>query len=172
MKYNLLVLVIFIFKFVGCSNKANDHSHSYSANSSHDKSSKVEMVLGEESAYKISDVQKEQIITLNIDKMEYRKDEVIKMTIKNNSETDIEFGADSEVETLIDQKWIKVDFTNSGVPAILHSLKSNKEFYKENHVVKFLKSGRYRLVQGVSTDGDSSEYEEYLISENFEVIPD
>jgi len=167
MNHKLLILgILVIIVKVGCSVKADDENHP------HNKSSNVEMELGEETAHSLSEEQKEKIITFSIDKTDYHNDEFIKMKIKNNSDAEIEFGDETRVETQINNKWIEVRFTNVGVKDILYRLEPNTDFAQENHIVRYLKAGKYRLVQGISTDGEILDYEVYLISQTFEVSPD
>lgn len=155
MKNTLLLLVIISIIFSACTNGGNNS---------------VEMILGEESSRNLSDIQKEQIITLSLDKKEYNRDEVIQITIINNSAFELEFGGDTEIEKLIDQKWVRLNFTNMGIDSILYRLESGEEFTKGLFAVQFLEKGNYRLIKGVSSDGESINYEVYLISESFNVI--
>lgn len=155
MKKTLLLLVIISIIFSACTNGGNNS---------------VEMILGEESSRNLSDIQKEQIITLSLDKKEYNRDEIIQITIINNSAFELEFGGDTEIEKLIDQKWVRLNFTNMGIDSILYRLESGEEFTKGLFAVQFLETGNYRLIKGVSSDGESINYEVYLISESFNVI--
>lgn len=169
MKFKLMVFILSFALMLGCTYKTDNNLTNENTNQGEDYT--VEMLLGEQSTYTLPDIQKDGKISLEIDKNEYRNDEFIQYIIKNNSDMVIEFGSDVQLEVYIEQKWLKVNFTNFGYDSELHRTKPNSEF-NGKHTVMFLKPGIYRLIHGVSTDGDIREREVYLISDSFNVSQD
>lgn len=103
--------------------------------------------------------------------------EGIKTTITNHLDEVIAFGADYELETLIDGTWYRIDV--GPVPTImpLWSAEANGGVFSEEYYVAYyygidgqLPSGTYRLVKNVSTgvfEGVDDDVVTYTIAAEF-----
>ncbi|SDW71396.1 immunoglobulin-like domain-containing protein [Paenibacillus sp. CF384] len=118
-----------------------------------------------------SKFQKEQDITFELTKREYEGNEMLQYTIENKSDNSIPVGFDEGymIEVLENQKWVSVSFGRNydGFFMAGYSLKDGQKFTKDLSKVKWLDTGKYRVVKSVFINKDERVD---LISDSFNVI--